>query len=390
MASATPYHETFGEVPPAHVERALHLRHGHDPERIRRAVAVALLTWLPLATLVVAEDFSRGGGHAPNFVEQLTVHARFLLAGPLLVLAEAICVPQLASIAQHFLVTRLVRESDRARFDEAVESTRRLGASRVAELVVWIVAYAVALSLWRIVPPETLPRWHASLVGGRAQLSWAGYWHVLVSLPFLLVLVMGWLWRIALWARFLARVAALDLRVVPSHPDQTGGLRFVAYTARAVAPLGFALGTIGAGAAGAQVMLQGQSLEHFVRLVVVILVVMALLAVLPTLVFSGKLIGAMRRGVFEYGAVAGRVGQELDQKWVGREKMPEPPLPANDFSAAADLNQVVANVYKIWPVPLHLPSLAALLLATALPFLPVVLLKVPTDVILHAFAKMLL
>ncbi|TPV99484.1 MAG: hypothetical protein USCAAHI_01081 [Beijerinckiaceae bacterium] len=36
-----------------------------------------------------------------------------------------------------------------------------------------------------------------------------------------------WIWRIALWCRFLWRLAKLDLHLVPIHPDGAGGLGYL-------------------------------------------------------------------------------------------------------------------------------------------------------------------
>ena len=58
----------------------------------------------------------------------------------------------------------------------------------------------------------------------------------------LLLLGLGWLWRLYLWGRFLWQLSRLDLRLVPAHPDQTAGLKFVGYAVRAFALLGFAWG----------------------------------------------------------------------------------------------------------------------------------------------------
>ncbi len=57
------------------------------------------------------------------------------------------------------------------------------------------------------------------------RFSLAGWWHLLVSLPLLLILFFGWIWRLALWARFLFLMSRLNLRLIPAHPDNVGGLK---------------------------------------------------------------------------------------------------------------------------------------------------------------------
>ena len=77
-------------------------------------------------------------------------------------------------------------------------------------------------------PISLYPAWHVSTVAGVEVYSPAGWWHALVSLPLLFVLLLGWIWRVLVWTRFLYLMAGLDLKLVPAHPDRTAGLRFVA------------------------------------------------------------------------------------------------------------------------------------------------------------------
>jgi hypothetical protein len=389
---AIPFDEPgpFSQAPPGLFERALHLRHGKNPERLRRAVFVVVVTWLPLILLAIADDVVRGSVRSRDLMMHLAVHARFLVAAPLFILAEVSWVSELRKIAQHFLTTGLIRAPERARFSDIIESTRRLGSSRVAEGVVWLASCLTVFGLWQVSKVHMLPAWHTDVRESMVSLSWAGYWHVFVSLPLLLALVFGWMWRIVLWTRFLFLVARLDLCLLPSHPDQAGGLRFVGYSARSLSVLGFAFGTLAAGAVGAHVMSGADALQVLLKPLIGIVVFMLGLAVLPLLVFASRLISAMRAGLFEYGALAGKVGQDFRRKWVAPGRLPEQPLEANDFSADTDLNQIVEKVYAIKPVPVHLPSLIALAGVTALPFLPVLAMRVPPEVLLNAVAKVLL
>ena len=55
-----------------------------------------------------------------------------------------------------------------------------------------------------------------------------------------------------------------------------------------------------------------------------------------------------------------------------------------DFSAATDLYQVVDRVHEMRLLPVDLPSVGVLAIATLLPFVPVVLMNMPFDVIVGA------
>ena len=60
----------------------------------------------------------------------------------------------------------------------------------------------------------------------QSRASAAG-WFAYVVRPIFLALLMGWLWRILLVAWWFWRFGRLDLSLVPTHPDRTGGLAFV-------------------------------------------------------------------------------------------------------------------------------------------------------------------
>ena len=58
----------------------------------------------------------------------------------------------------------------------------------------------------------------------------AGWWHVVVSLPLLIILFLGWIWRLVSWTRLLWLISRLRLRLVASHPDHAAGLGFVGHS----------------------------------------------------------------------------------------------------------------------------------------------------------------
>ena len=63
----------------------------------------------------------------------------------------------------------------------------------------------------------------------------------------LFLLLLGWFWRVGLWARFLWLMSRLELKLVPSHPDGAGGLGFLSTSLEAFLPLAFGFGVLGAG-----------------------------------------------------------------------------------------------------------------------------------------------
>jgi len=382
--------ELFAGGPPIRIERSLGLIKPDEPRIIRRAVLAAVIGWAPLVVLAAVQD-AWWGERVKALLLDFAVPARFLIAAPLFILAESVCIPQLGSTVRHFLDAGLVLESDRLRFDEAIASTRRLRDSITAEVFTLVLAYALVIALIRYVPPAEFPAWHRSGGGGTSTFSVAGWWHALVSVPLLTVLFFGWLWRLFLWGRLLKQLSRLDLQLIPSHPDHAAGLKFVGHSLRAFSLLGCALGAIAAGFVANHIVHSGVPLTAYIHLVGGLVVSVVLLFSGPLLMFSGKLLQAKRRGIFAYGALAIGEGQQFERKWLHRaEGLDEGVLEVPDFSATADLYQVVANVHDMNVIPLDLKNLIPLIVATLLPFVPVMLMAVPLDVILAQLANLLL
>src|SRR5215813_10771977 len=375
--------------PPHRLQRSLGLIKPGDPMIARRAELVVLVGWVPLVVLAVVQSFILRDHMAKSFFSDFAVYARSLVAAPLFILAEADSIPLLGRVARHFLAAGLVTEGDRARFDHAVTSTRRLLDSRLAELIVAILAYGLVAFLLITVSPEELPSWFW-LKSDYQVFSLAGWWNALVSVPLFILLFFGWLWRVFLWARFLWLMTRLDLRMIPSHPDHAGGLMFVGDSLRAFWLVSFALGAIVAGQVANRITLYGESLATFKHIVIGLVVFVLILFVGPLTLFIGKLRATKRRGYFVYGALASEVGRQFERDLLYSERGAYEEGPnAQDFSSAANIYGIVANVYGMKDFPFGLRSLGLLIAVTLAPFVPVALMLMPVTEIIKDFAKML-
>jgi hypothetical protein len=379
----------FEGGPPHWLQRSLGLIKPGYPMIARRAKLVVLVGWAPLVVLAIAQSIILRNPLAKSFFSDFAVYARSLIATPLFILAEADCIPRLDRVARHFLVAGLIKEPDRARFDDAVCSTRRLLDSGLAELMVAILAYGLVTSLMIYVPPNELPTWYW-LKSDYRVLSLAGWWNALVSAPLFILLFFGWLWRVFLWSRFLWLMSRLDLRLIPSHPDHAGGLMFVGDSLRAFWLVSFALGAVVAGQVANRITLYGESLVTFKHIVIGLAVFVLILFAGPLTLFIGKLRETKRRGDFIYGALASEVGRQFEHDCLTRERGANEEAPnAQDFSLHSNIYGIVANVYGMKDFPFGLRNLGLLVAVALLPFAPVALMVMPLNVIIKDFAKML-
>jgi hypothetical protein len=373
----------FDGGPPTRLQMALRLERPGQPRIAERATLVAVLGWVPLAALVAAH------GQGSAFFSDFATYARSLIAAPLLIVAERDCLSRLGAVGVQFLESGLVRSSDRPRFDEAVASTRRLLDSQTIEFLVVILAYFATAAMLQFSSPEYKPAWLQSSDGSVLHLSVAELWYVLVSRPLLLILIFGWVCRQILWVRFLWLMSKLDLRLLPSHPDLVGGLKFVSSCLRGYRLLCISFGVIAAGVTANRVVHDGVSPMVLKTVAIIPVILTLLLFVAPLTIFVKKLRQTKRRGIFEYGILAAGVGLAFERKWLNRpEADNSDALAASDFSATTDLNAIAANAYTMKDIPFGLKSVAELVIATLLPFIPVALLAVPPRVVLEQLAKL--
>src|SRR5262245_47755432 len=135
----------------------------------RRIVAMVILVWVPLLALSVAEGRAWGDAVAVPFLLDLDAHVRFLIALPLLILAEVVVHQRTRPVVTQFVTLGLVRNDLRARFDAAVASALRLRNSTLIELLLIATVDGVGiLVIWRYYIALGAPTVYAPPVtGGR-------------------------------------------------------------------------------------------------------------------------------------------------------------------------------------------------------------------------------
>jgi hypothetical protein len=381
--------EIFDGGPPLRLEKSLGLIKPNERRSVQRAVLAVVIVWAPLFIISAIESLALGENKLGSLIVDLTVLSRYLIVVPLFILAEEFTLLRLGQIARHFIDAGVITAADRPRFEGIVAQARRLLNSVLVEVLVVVIAYLAMIIVMRVFPDQDIPLWHKAGDGGRGY-SWAGWWHALVSAPVALVLLLGWLWRIFLWGLFLCRVSRLDLQLVAAHPDLVGGLQFVSLSLRAFLLLSFTISTIAAGGVAHRVLYMGTSFFTFKYVIVAVVILSLVLFVGPVLVFGGKLVEARRRGILDYGGLAGAVGRQLEKKWLDyRKNVDEGALDVPHFSATTDLYQVVSNVYQMKPFPIDTQDLIALIVVTLLPFLPALLFEIPLNEILSDLVKVM-
>ena len=195
----------------------------------RRILVISLLAWLPLLVLSILEGNALGGTLALPFLLDVEAHIRFLVAIPLMIVAELVVHRRIRPIVQEFRERELIPPEDRERFDATIVSSVRLRNSVAAEVLLIAFVYGLGvLIVWQQYISLDAATWYSTRSSSDSTLSIAGMWYGYVSVPIFQFLLIRWLFRIFIWARFLWQVPQIPLRLVPTHPDRVGGIGFLA------------------------------------------------------------------------------------------------------------------------------------------------------------------
>lgn len=343
-----------------------------------RTVAVfSLVTWLPLLLLSPLHQ----DGDAIPFLQDFAAHIRLLVAIPVLITGETLIDPRLAEVAMHFINSGHVADQDRPLFDSALKEAAGLRDSTLAEMVIVLLVAAAFVLKRGAESPEFFSTWQ-TFAGTGTGLTPAGWWYALVSIPVFQFLLYRWLWRLFLWSNFLRRLSRLKLRLIPTHPDLSGGLGFIGVGQMKFGIIIFAAASVISAAAGKKVIYQGAALASF-KITLLFFVLLSLLLFLgPLLVFSQKLYQLKRQGLFEYGKLAAEYTRSFDQKWIRESRHDEPILGSSDIQSLADLANSYEIVRKIKLVPFGRETVLALAAAAVLPMFPLLLTVIPLDEII--------
>ena len=357
----------------------------------RRIVVLSLLAWLPPLLLSVMEGRAWGTAVTVPFFRDIEVHTRFLLALPLLVVAELVVHQRMRPVVKQFLERDLIPPSSRARFDAAVASALGLRNSVVAEVVLLALVYSFALYFWPRYVALDRATWYAVPTPAGRQLSVAGHWLIYVSLPIFHFLLLRWYFRIFIWIRFLWQVRRCELSLIPTHPDRVGGLGFLSGTVVAFAPLLLAHGVLLAGAIAGRIFFRGATLPEFKIEIGVVVVFLLLLLLGPLLLFMPHLAQARRIGLREYGTLAQRYVREFDDKWLrGGAPAGEPLVGSADVQSLADLGNSYEIVRGMRTVPFTRDTVIQLAVITLVPVAPLLLTMISLEELLKRLLQILL
>lgn len=352
----------------------------------RTAVLLAALTWLPLFLFSIADGLAVGGVKIP-FARDIAAHTRFLIAVPILVLADIPIGLGLRGAVQRFINNDLVRVDQQKQFGRILIDALRWRDSRFVELILIILVYVASYTVVRTASFQSGDTWFRPTADG--GLNAVGYWYVFVAMPIFGFLIMRWLYRMAIWSRCLWCISKLDLVLTPTHPDGAGGIAFLGQATSPFGVLLFAVSAVAASGIATRILFGGGKLAEFQWAYLVLFVIAVLVFLGPLLIFIPKLMKVRQQGLLEYGTLASRYTHAFHRKWVASMAPAEQMLLGNsDMQALASVANAYQTIKSMRPIPAQLSDIVALVIPGLIPAVPLIVTVLPVSTILRMVLKL--
>ena len=330
-------------------------------------LAFGLSLWIVLVLLTLSQKTT----YQIFSLSVISIHVRLLVTIPLFFVCEGRLDPHLARFVRTIVRTHVVPDSDLPLLEAEIAFVSRWRESWIPETMCLLAVVLITAFLPRMyLASET-----AQVIG---SVGIASDWYWFVCMTLFRFLILRWFWHLCLWWHFLWFLSRLDLHLVPTHPDRTGGLGDVLGIHNQFAALILALSASQSAIFAEQISLGGITLRDVYPQIIILLISYAILFLGPLLIFFPILAACRLKGQVDYGEFASRYVNEFEKKWVHAAVPPEEPLLGTpDMQSLADLINSVTAARSTRLVPVSLAMIQWLTLAALLPMLPLVLLIYP-------------
>lgn len=346
----------------------------------RRIIIISLFAWLPLFILTLLNHTAFSHVDVP-FIYDIDVHMRFLISLPLLIYAEVMAHEWLKAIVKQFLVTNIITEHNRQKYNAMIASSMRLTNSMVVESVLLFFVIVVGHSISNKYFPLHISSWYATNINGVSTLTTTGLWYAFISLPLFQFMLLRWYYHMFIWYRFLWQVSRLPLQLNSLHPDKTGGIGFLNNSLYAFEALLLAHSTLLAGMIFNRIINVGAKLSEFQAEIICMMLFLLMLPLTPLLFFIPSLLKTKRYGTLDYDVVANYYVNEFRKKWIESSHHKDL-LGSSDIQSLADLTNSFNVSAQMRILPLTQTSILTVIFLTALPLLPLVFTIMPVEKII--------
>ena len=360
--------------------RLVHPNHWHLGRRVIFAIAIG---WLPLVLITLLFHPRAVLGLLTDY----TVNARMLFGVPVLLAGQPVMETAFRAIVRAVRDAGLLTPSDTDRLDQTLVRLIRLRDSVIPELIFVIVAYSKVAETVQTQLMYVRP-WGMAVSAAGPHLTTAGWYYVLVSQLLYQLLILISIWKWLLWCIFLYRLSKMDLQLMPTHPDRHGGIGFLGLSPAAITPTFLVISAVIGATWRSEIFREHVHWLSFKVDAAVLLGVVLIVTMGPLLLFVPRLARLRRLGIFEYGALGQFESMQFHKRWIQHRAGREEEFPASpEASTLTDYGSSYQNIEHLQPFPFDQGAFFALILAVAIPLLPVVLAEVPFVTVFKALLE---
>ena len=341
-------------------------------DTIALGMALGVFAWTVLALLAILEGFGKG----ILSMDLIAIHVRFLLAIPLLFVAETWVAPKIAEFPRYAVRTGLVPAASLPDLASTIHRVCRWKDSGLAEVIIFLVALALPLTETFIRMPGRTGNWASMLHATGGGITWTQIWYLGFCLPMFRFLLLRSLWRLGLWWYFLWRLRTLPLHLLPVHADGAAGLGYLSVIHEHFTPMATAISALCSAQFAEDISSGRMAFEGLYSLIPMVLALIAVLFIGPLALFMNKLWTCRTLGQLEYLEMASRYVNAFENRWIrNRQGSDDSFLGTSDIQSLADLTNSINVVRRMRLIPADRRLMVQLTTSVVVPLVPLLFLK---------------
>ena len=351
--------------------------------KVSMVIGLALVCWFPLAII----SFVQLGGEQFYllFIRDIATHVRIILVLPILIFARQSLNNEFNKMISIFHETKIIGPENAAGFQKVMDWIMKWRNSWLVDILLILLVYSSFFVQQTSLITNSVS--YAPWLLYHNNITPAGWWYLVFSLPIIQLLLYRWMYTILLWIIFLRKISKLDLHLSALHPDGMGGLGFLNYTQRSYFPVAFAFSCLAAGGLNNMIIFSETSIVDYKLLIGSLLIFVLLLFILPLFVFVPRLYVVKRKYFLTYSMqawlFARKYEAELKEFYNTEENKP-------DSSWHVDLIGSFEKTSSMNIVIIQKTTVVAFVVAVIVPFLAVVAQEAPLkDIFVTLFSKFL-
>jgi len=186
-------------------------------------------------------------------------------------------------------------------------------------------------------------------------------------------------------------MSKLNLKLIPTHPDEAAGLAFVGEAHQFFSIILFAVSIATAGVLADDIVYDNISLSHFAPAIAVYVIAAVAILLAPLCVFWRILFQTKRSGLLRYGTLATEYTSSFQRKWIDTPRpRKEELLGTGDIQSLADLGNSFSFIEKMGLLPTGHRTPIIFALACLIPMAPLLLTMMPLEEVVKMVFKVML